>query len=502
MGLSPFSTREPSPQLPQVPEAAVQLQPQRRTQCESLALVNVLDFTTEAGHKYCFDSATCVVMPESLAHRIPEVDGAPTTTNVPSAQDIETHIKRFGLGELIIEVTTACNHRCRYCVFSSAYTAQREHGRRGISDRDVVRAVDFYLNMIDEGALANPHRKPIITFYGGEPLINYRAIRLAVERAESRCATRPTFLLTTNATLLNASIIKHMVEHEFIPLFSIDGDSESHDRNRRFVNNRPTHQRVVARVREYVRVSEKPAFINAVVDPRADLMAMMNFFVGNPEFWPYSISPVSNFGTTYYSQFEVTDFERMSSQISELSRLFRDLMSVKDVGTEDQLRRRFLYALVGRGALRPFLKVPFKEKSAATAPIPYTGSCVPGDKLFVDVEGKFFACEKITRGAPIGDLERGFDYGAIARQVRDIHQKVISRGCGTCAIRNACPLCLQSFMVGEEIAKNNEDCGAAQRGFVQSLEQGFSLAEVNSEWIELFTTEYHDQIRALSIRMA
>lgn len=461
-----------------------------------------ISFDTDGGNKYIFDPSSCIVVPEALAHRLPEPSGAPIVLTRPDPQDIATHIKRYGLAELIIEVTATCNHRCSYCIYSESYTFQRDHGKENISNENIVRAVDFYLDQIEAGAVSNPQRKPIITFYGGEPLINYKAIRIAVEHAESRCETRPLFLLTTNATLLTTSIIDHFIEHEFIPLFSIDGDRDSHDRNRRFLNNRPTHDRVTARVREYIQTSGKPGFVNSVIDPKTDLVRMMEYFVSNPEFWPYAVSPANYFGTTYYSQFAASDFERMRSQYKELSTHFARLMRVDELSNEDKLRRRFLYALVGRGALQPFLKTVFKEEGAASSPLPYTGSCVPGDKLFVDYQGVFYACEKITRNVPIGNLDQGFDYSAIAKIIGDIHENVIAKGCSTCAIRNTCSLCLQSFLPGGDVVKNPTDCGAARQGFADSLSRGYGLAEQNPAWIEQFTADYHGEIRALAIRQA
>lgn len=352
-------------------------------------------FNTGGKNTYVFEPRSCVVVPSQMAHRLPKGGGAPSDLVPPSPQTIKTHILRYGLAELIIEVTALCNHRCAYCIHSEFYQYQRDHSKENITDENVIKAVDFYLDQLEAGAVYNPHRKPIITFYGGEPLINYRAVRLAVEHAESRCEERPLFLLTTNATLLTKSIIDHLIEHEFIPLFSIDGDREDHDRNRRFVNRRPTHSRVTARVRDYVNASNKPAFINSIIDPKTDLVRMMDFFVSNPDFWPYAVSPANYYGTSYYLQFTPSDFDRMRGQFKELGALFRELMSVEDVSDEDRLRRRFLYALVGRSALHPFLKTIFKEEGAASQPLPFTGSCVPGDKLFVDYQGTFYACEKL-----------------------------------------------------------------------------------------------------------
>ncbi len=464
--------------------------------------MNGISFETAGGTKYFFDSSSCIVVPEALAHRLPHSSGAPTPFHPPNAEDIATHIKRYGLAELIIEVTATCNQRCSYCVYSESYTFQRDHGKENISDENIIRAVDLYLDELEAAAAYNPRRTPIITFYGGEPLINYKAVRLAVDPAESRCETRPLFLLTTNATLLSAPIIEHFIEPEFIPIFSIDGDSESHDRNRRFVNNRPTHARVVSRVQKYVEASGKPAFVNSVVDPKTDLISMMEYFVRNPDFWPYSVSPANYFGTTYYSQFSGDDFERMRLQYEELSALFTSLMSSHELSDDDKLRCRFLYALVGRAALQPFLKTVFKEQVSASSPLPYTGSCVPGDKLFIDFQGDFYACEKITRNVKIGSLDKGFDYEAIANIVGAIHKNGFARGCSSCSIRNMCSLCLQSFLPGETVVKNPADCASARQGFQSALSRGYGLAEANPGWIEQFAANYQGEIRALAIRQA
>ena len=84
-------------------------------------------------------------------------------------------------------------------------------------------------------------------FYGGEPLMNFDAIRRIVDAAERKAAaskTKTDYHITTNGTLLNREIANFMDAHRFTVYFSIDGDQENHDQLRKYINGKGSYEDV------------------------------------------------------------------------------------------------------------------------------------------------------------------------------------------------------------------------------------------------------------------
>lgn len=74
-----------------------------------------------------------------------------------------------------------------------------------------------------------------ISFYGGEPLLNFPLIKSCAEYAHQKLKNKEVyFSITTNATLLTPKIANFLFsEKKFSIVVSIDGPKEIHDEFRR-----------------------------------------------------------------------------------------------------------------------------------------------------------------------------------------------------------------------------------------------------------------------------
>ena len=119
----------------------------------------------------------------------------------------------------ILAVTNRCNNRCIYCQ------------AKGSSD-----ASDMYENVVGkivERISESPAHKINIEFQGGEPLLNFTAIKQAVVSAEQLLNNKQiTFSLVSNLTYLTDEIVDFIEAHKISVSTSIDGPRELHDRNR------------------------------------------------------------------------------------------------------------------------------------------------------------------------------------------------------------------------------------------------------------------------------
>ena len=98
------------------------------------------------------------------------------------------------LQQLVLEVTEACNFRCKYCIYNEDYEGNRDFGTAKMPQEIAQKAID-YLAEHSSSHFA-------VTFYGGEPLANFPLVRWATEYTlEHYKDKHPTFNLTTNLTL-------------------------------------------------------------------------------------------------------------------------------------------------------------------------------------------------------------------------------------------------------------------------------------------------------------
>jgi len=161
-----------------------------------------------------------------------------------------------------------CDMACSYC-FESAILDTNLKRRRVMQDEVINRAVDLLFDY------AGPRNDVNVTLFGGEPTLNFRGIRTAVERVEKYSAERGTghvFNMTSNALHMTQEMIDYLAAHNVRVLVSVDGMRESHDRYRKDKSGQGTFDRVMANIR---RLKEQQPWIGVkitVMPSEADAM--------------------------------------------------------------------------------------------------------------------------------------------------------------------------------------------------------------------------------------
>jgi uncharacterized protein len=112
------------------------------------------------------------------------------------------------------------------------------------------RCVDFLLEnarSADEISLQGRKRKIAVTFWGGEPLIEWDTLKKIVLYGEKLRDEIPIeFNGTTNGSLFTVEKLGFLKDHMIGFMVSFDGTRESHDVHRRFLDGRGSHD-IVAR---------------------------------------------------------------------------------------------------------------------------------------------------------------------------------------------------------------------------------------------------------------
>ncbi len=125
--------------------------------------------------------------------------------------------------ELLIMATNACNLRCKYCYETN----------KNAPSMDVERIEEQIEHELRK--LSAPYKKFVINFHGGEPMLVFDKIKQVVGWADEKLNDLDiSYTTTTNGTVLNDEIRQWLVSNKkrFIPILSLDGPKDVHDRNR------------------------------------------------------------------------------------------------------------------------------------------------------------------------------------------------------------------------------------------------------------------------------
>jgi uncharacterized protein len=87
-----------------------------------------------------------------------------------------------------------------------------------------------------------------VTFFGGEPLLEFSLIQQLVEYSYSCYGSKVAFRMSTNGTLITPEILQYLREHDIYFTLSIDGSQAQHDRCRRYTSNRGSYQDIAGKL--------------------------------------------------------------------------------------------------------------------------------------------------------------------------------------------------------------------------------------------------------------
>ncbi|HEY5587742.1 MAG TPA: hypothetical protein VIK86_02165, partial [Candidatus Paceibacterota bacterium] len=154
-------------------------------------------------------------------------------------------------------------------------------------------------------------------------------------------------------------------------------------------------------------------------------------------------------------------------------------------------KNSFLYSIIGIGYLEFSYHPMLTDKR--TWLIPYTGCCVPGEKIYVTVDGKFHICEKINPNYSIGDIDRSIDYKKIASLINE-YNAVMCDDCVDCNITRLCNYCFMKCANSEGFAMDKRNCTAMENRVKEILREYVDILEEKPEILEKITVDYYDSI--------
>ncbi len=341
------------------------------------------------------------------------------------------------LRHLVLTITEACNLRCSYCLHGANLDWVRPHGHRSMSMTTACRAVDFFLDRCD------PKHKPIISFYGGEPLLEIDLIVGVVEHIRSHPKGQEAAIaIDTNGVLLGHKATSLICRENIHLQVSLDGPPEIHDRQRRGSDNKPTHADIISGLKSLLMadptLAKRLVFVVTLAPP-FNLPAIDDYFADFPLFKDLGItqSPHLRVNFANLAGQEWPDLEehftQATAQRNELRRQYLDNLLADRNELVHPVPRAMFEADLVRFHLR-------SRRLLGDFISPGSPCSLGRRKLHVGIDGKLHPCERTGETFTLGTLETG-----ILTDRTQQHQEGFIKGCAVrcaeCWAVRLCNLC-------------------------------------------------------------
>lgn len=383
------------------------------------------------------------------------------------------------LSHITLQITQNCNLRCEYCVYSGEYR-NRIHSNERMNCNTMRDAVDYLIRCSSDAD------RMAISFYGGEPLLEFALIQECVEYALMKTEGRKvTFNFTTNGTLLTKEKLEFLVHHDFRITISLDGPEFIHDKHRKLAyTSKGSFDKIIENL-EYI-YDAYPEFyqsniqFNTVIDP-LNRFTIINDFIRN---------------------------NKLLKQSMFSSTLIDDTYAINDISHDDQFDEEFRYELfkiflwktgwLSREDISPLLvsyygslkKLAKMIETMKRDRIPEKfnrgGPCVPGiQRLFVTATGELYPCERVSESSPVarlGDIDSGISLER-AERILNVEQET-SEMCRNCWAYYFCTACIAKMDDGTRISttKLSEQCNAMRSSVESELSDYVVMKELGYQW--------------------
>ncbi|GEP64322.1 Cys-rich peptide radical SAM maturase CcpM [Clostridium beijerinckii] len=358
------------------------------------------------------------------------------------------------VGMIILQVTQQCNFRCEYCVYSGNYL-NRTHSSKKMDISMAFKGIDFLINH------SRNLSKIDVSFYGGEPLLEFDFIKQCIDYAEKKAeGKKVTFYMTTNGSLLTDEVVEFLYKHDVMLTISLDGPKEIHDKHRKFAfNNCGTFDKVIKNV---MNIEKKfPQYINnilfnVVIDTQNDFSCIDKFFLDYESIKDIDMISGVISGNNIKSIIEMNEDYYLKVEY-ELFRIFYYLLRKHNTKNCSRIViERYSQILKLSEELMP--QKMLSEKAHPSGP------CIPGaQRLFMNVDGFFYPCERVSETSElmqIGHIDTGFDI----KKVTSIFNigKLNEDDCKNCWAIRLCGVCAGALDMDtdekEFSKKKREEC--------------------------------------------
>jgi uncharacterized protein len=384
-----------------------------------------------------------------------EMDLAPTFTPNLSPEHVRQALANNR--RITFEITDRCNLCCHYCGYGKFYNDYDPRENKNLDAQAARTLLDYMCNYWNSRDNVNESQNIFVSFYGGEPLLNFDFIRDMVTYCHSLPLKRNRikFLITTNGVLLN-QYLNFLMAEDFIIVVSLDGDAVNNS-YRRFPNGRSSHD-IIVRHLERLR-QDHPEFyrnninFNTVLHNRNSVESVVEYFKNYFDKLPH-ISSLNTMGIRKDKRQEfMRAYKNFNESLSESchceeleSELFSQSPRTNSLDTLLHECSDFCFTDYNAAA--------YGHQNQRRYP---TATCIPfSRKIFLTVNGRIMPCEKIGFQYGLGQVSPKtveLDFTKIADQYNAYYDKFRSQ-CQACYNHRTCGKC----MFFNDLSSENMTC--------------------------------------------
>jgi len=349
----------------------------------------------------------------------------------------ESEIKRkiANVRSLLLEVSEACNLRCRYCVYSGKFLDRRKHSTKLMSWNTAKESINFFFNWIFKNERYRYHPYLLrIGFYGGEPLLNFPVIEKSVfyskellDRKKANIKNAQLgFGMTTNGLLLDKNILNFLIKNDFQVTFSLDGPEEVHDKNKGEGSFKKLYKKILYIYKEHPEYFKKKVSFSIVYAKDTDLKVIKDFF--SQDIFEKCAKLEFGYVVDAHSTFKFPEYGMNEKRVMEEIKK-KKIKGLKLSKIEEEILKVYFSIMINT--------LIIKRGN-------YGAACTLGSKLlFIRTNGEFYGCEKTGESFRIGDLKNGFNLERI-KEIEKEWQDVTSLKCKDCIVLAFCTACIAS----------------------------------------------------------
>lgn len=320
--------------------------------------------------------------------------------------DIVVYLLNRAINRLTLQVTHDCNMCCRYCNFSTENKIDRIHEKRHMSFDVAKQSIDFlYSHSKDIGKL-------YISFYGGEPFLNFNLIYNATNYANQIFELKDIqYNITTNGTIMTEEIISYLVKNKVFLSISLDGPKEIQNKHRLFSKN-------------------GMGSFDVVLNNIKKLQSYEDYFQKYVSFLPVLFPDERKDDVLEFFDKMGINSSNVIIRDADLRGIDYEVIQTRNKEEENYDKRY----------------TDFCDVLNNSACIPevwqHNGPCIPGvQKIFVNINGNIQICEKIIdcEQTQIGDIYNGFNLNKV-RYILNF-SKINEDQCKKCWCMRFCKIC-------------------------------------------------------------
>lgn len=331
-------------------------------------------------------------------------------------------------------LTSDCNFNCKYC-----YRHQKNYIPLYMSWDIAKKAIDFLLQNASSDNL-------YISFFGGEPMLNFDLIQKAVLYS-SGIKKDITYSITSNGSLMTPDIVNFLVKYNINLTISLDGPEGINDAYRFYPNSKGTFKEVVKNL-NYIK-KNVPDYFYKLVSINAVLQSEEGFPVEKIQFL--------NSLTSLFTLSPLVEKNRYLNYSYSFIKGFLSNYEKAHIDNNNG-RNTIPYYLINNKIHELFLQIHGRKNRSLDkldSYLPVEPCNMGAYKIFVDPEGTIFSCDKLyyKNKGMIGNVDSGVNYTKCIDHLQNYYNISYSM-CNKCWAFRFCRACYKDVDgIGKDYCK-------------------------------------------------